>query len=101
VKKTLPADWLEFVAKLEARAGQRPPEAPAKSRPLRRMTSPRQRLAETQTRNRIRAIYTKEFIPTPIAKQGTVFTTDLGGNCESKQTPHGKDTRERRGGSDK
>jgi hypothetical protein len=91
----LPADWEEYVARLEREQKKPPPEAPRAPRRLRRMTSLRQRDAESQTRNSVKAIYSTDFRPTPTAKKGTKFTTDLGGNCEDPNYPHGKETRTR------
>jgi len=70
------------------------PDVPRRRMPkVQRMTSPRQRLAEGQTMDAVKAIFEGDRTPTPVAGPKTVFTTNLGGNCEPLNSGfHGKAT---------
>lgn len=95
----LPADWQEYVAKLERQIASRPSDAPKPARPIRSMTSGPQGRALSQTRNWVRASYQdgegSSGAQVRPASRAIPYTTSLGGNCE-KDIPHGKATRERR-----
>lgn len=94
---TLPADWLAYIAAQEREQAKRPETAPARPRPVKRMTSNRQRRAESGTRNVVKATYQEvnEWNQAQtIDPTTTTFTTNLGGSCEPDR-PHGKSTQPR------
>lgn len=94
----LPSDWIAYLAEAEAEIKRRPETAPKKARATGRLLSTRQRRAETGTRNSVKAIYqeTSQFnVAQVVDPAKTTFTTNLGGNCESAQAPHGKATQSR------
>lgn len=92
----LPADWLEYIAKAEREAGKRPENVPARPRTTKRMVSRRQRIAESQTNNTIKAMYQDEsqWNTTPIRSDQDGLTLNVGGSCEP-DSPHGKATQSR------
>lgn len=62
---TLPATWLEYVQDQSRRIKQ-PPNPTKRHQPkIKRMVSPRQRAALSQSRNFVRAAYNEDFMPTP------------------------------------
>jgi len=72
------------------------PDVPRRRMPkVTRMTSARQRVAESQTADGVKAIYNGDFIPTPVRPNMKGTTLNVGANCEPWE-PTGKDTRERR-----
>jgi hypothetical protein len=98
----LPKDWLEYVASLERKAGQRPANAPRKPQGVgvgkggARFQRPEQRRATRQSGNTVRAMY-QEVTPQNHAvtrKDSEGLTTNIGGNCESPQYFSGKSTGE-------
>jgi hypothetical protein len=93
----LPADWEEYVAKAEREIALRPQESPKAARPIKKMTSSRQRRALSGTGNAVKAIYqpmNQWNVAITIDPSKTTFTTNLGGNCEPDR-PHGKATQSR------
>lgn len=90
----LPADWQEYVAKVERELASRPQGAPKKARPTKKMMSPRQLNAMKGTPSTVKAIYDgdkKYNQAQTIDPNSSTFTTNLGGNCEP-DSPHGKST---------
>jgi len=92
----IPADWLEYMAKAEKEISQRPPDAPGRPRAIKKQTSNRQRIALSQTRNTIKAMFQSEsqWNQTPIRSDTKGLTLNVGGSCEP-DSPHGKSTQSR------
>jgi len=82
---------------MEREVAQRPEDAPKRARPVKRMTSNRQRRAESGTRNTVKGIYqdVNQWNQAQTIDPSKVeFTTNLGGSCEPDR-PHGKSTQPR------
>lgn len=90
----LPADWEEYVAGLERRIKRAPSPTKRHQPRIKRMESPRMRRVSGQTRNPVKAMYSTESAGamTPVAPANAEFTSDLGGNCEDRNSPTGKKT---------
>ncbi len=94
----LPSDWAEYLAKAESQIKKRPEDAPARARAIKPMKSPRQRRAESGTKNFARSVYEgdKEHNQAQVVDDSkTKFTHNVGGNCEGPSS-HGKNTNSRR-----
>src|SRR5579863_7767279 len=79
-KQMLPADWLEYVAQAEKDI-KKPSDPPKRRQPkITRMASRRQRIANSQTPNIIRAMYVPEskWAVTPLADEKFVGTREVG-----------------------
>jgi len=61
----LPAEWAEYLAKMEKDIKRAPGPIRRHQPRIRRMTSPRQRIAESQQRNSVKASYSLDFVSTP------------------------------------
>jgi hypothetical protein len=91
-EKPLPADWLEYIANIE-REMKRAPNPLKSHRPhIQRHQSKRMRSAFQQTNDGIKAIYGADGSPTPLATGNEVWTKNLGGNCEDRNSLSGKAT---------
>ena len=76
----LPKDWLEYVAAAE-RDIKKPSDPPKRRQPkIKRMTSRRQRTAESQTANTVRAVYQPEskWNATPTQPEDWKGTHEVG-----------------------
>jgi hypothetical protein len=89
----IPSDWEEYLRNAESEIKKRPETAPRPARPTKRLVSRRQRIAESQQRNFVKAAYSVDRNLTPLAASDTEYTTAVGGNCEPLNAPHGKRTR--------
>lgn len=98
----MPNDWLRYVAAKEREISERPADAPkkpqgvGKGRGGQRLVSKRQAQAEKGQRNTVKAIYEEpnRFNQAQtIDPTKTLFTSNLGGNCESAQQFPGRRTR--------
>jgi len=79
-EKILPADWLQFIADAE-RDIKRPPAPPKRRQPkVTRHKSREQRIAESQTKNTVRAVYNPEsmYNQTPTRPETFVGTKEVG-----------------------
>jgi hypothetical protein len=93
----LPSEWLQYIAKKEAEIKQRPADAPKKPQVQKgRMMSARQRIASSQQRNTVKAMYQpeSEWNATPVRPDTKGLTLNVGGTCEP-DPPHGKATQSR------
>ena len=79
-EKPLPADWLEYIAGQERAIGRAPVPTKRRQPKVTRHMSRNQRIASSQTRNPIRAIYKAEsnYNQTPTLPDGAKTTKEVG-----------------------
>lgn len=91
-KKPLPADWLAYIAEKEREMKQAPNPLKSHRPHIQRHQSKRMRSAFGQTNDAVKAIYGTDGNPTPLANGNEVWTDNLGGNCEDRNSLSGKAT---------
>ena len=73
----MPADWLEYVARLERDIKKTPSPRRRLQPKVTRHQSGRQRAAFSQTRSYVRASYNEDGTPTPVRKDEEGLTRNL------------------------
>ncbi len=86
-------NWLETVQRLQREIKRSPDPLKRQNRPIVRMVSERQRIAESQTPNFMRAIDKPDFRPTPTKPENWKGTRNVGSNdMDQDEYRAGKDT---------
>jgi hypothetical protein len=73
----MPADWEQYLAKLERDIKKAPVPTKRQQPKVTRHRSGRQRIAEGQSRNFVRSSYTEDANPTPVRKSTEGLTRNI------------------------